>query len=47
MSAEQLVDMCCAAVRRHWPSSGGPAQLVLWNHMTKDKKEQVVVLSSA
>jgi len=34
MSGGELVELLCSEVRKHW-RSGGPSQLMLYNHMTK------------
>lgn len=46
MTSEELVEEVCRHVKEHWPQSG-PTRLALFNHMTKQAAERVVVLSEA
>ncbi|GAX74575.1 hypothetical protein CEUSTIGMA_g2024.t1 [Chlamydomonas eustigma] len=35
MTCEELVEVLCSEVQKHWAKNGGPRQQVLYNHMTK------------
>ena len=37
MTADELVELLCGHIQRHWAPQGrgGPTQRVLYNHMTK------------
>jgi hypothetical protein len=45
MTGEELVEVMCYEVKKHWARNGGPRQQVLYNHMTKTA--QVLASSSS